>query len=84
MQVTMSDKEKHRHASQCVTYHDDVVLMWKNKYQLTVPMDRSNVGTFTLALGYSRFQAFCIEENIDPNQDDKDPLCLLVSFENDG
>jgi len=52
--------------------------MWKDKYQLTVPLDKSNVGTFTLALGYSRFQAFCVEENIDPNQDDKDPLCLSV------
>jgi len=79
MQVTMSKKEKQRHASQCVTYHDHV-LIWKDKYQLTVSMDKSNVGTFTLALGYSRFQAFCVEENIDPNQDDKDPLCPSVSL----
>ncbi len=81
MQVTMSDKEKQRHASQCVTYHDHVVLMWKDRYQLTEPMDKSNMGTFTLALGYSRFQAFCAEENFDPNQDDKDPLCLSFSFQ---
>jgi len=75
----MSKKEKQRHSSWCVTYHDHVVLMWKDKYQLTVPLDKSNVGTFTLAPGYSRFQAFCVEENIDPDQDDKDPLCLSVS-----
>jgi len=76
----MSDKEKQRHASQCVTYHDHVVLMWKDKYQLTVPMDKSNVDTFTLALGYSRFKAFCVEDNIDPNHNNKNPLCLSVSL----
>jgi len=39
------------------------------------------MGTVTLAPGYSRFQAFCVEENIDPNQDDKNPLCLSVSLQ---
>jgi len=46
MQSTMSNKEKQRHSSQCITYHDHVVLMWKDKYQLTIPLDARNVGTF--------------------------------------
>jgi len=40
MQVTMSTKEKQRHASQCLNYHDHVVLLWKDKYQSTVPMNK--------------------------------------------
>jgi len=55
MQVMKKKKKKQRHVSQYVTYHDHVVLVWKEKYQLTVPMNKSNVGRFTLAPGYSRF-----------------------------
>jgi len=53
----------------------------RTKYQLTIPMDKNNVGAFTLALGFSRFQAFCAEGYIDPSKEDMNPLSLLPSIQ---
>jgi len=55
MQSSMGNKERQRHSSQCITCHGHMVLMWKDKYQLTILLEISIVGMFPLAPRYSRF-----------------------------
>jgi len=71
MQKTMSKQERCQHSHSCITKHDHIQLTWKDKYKWTVPLDNSNVGTFTLALGYSRFAAFAMETHIIPEEEDE-------------
>ena len=49
------------HGTICQTTSRDIMLMWNDrKNKLTVPLSKeSNVGTFHLAPGYSRYEAFC-------------------------
>jgi hypothetical protein len=76
MQVTMSKQEKMTHSSSCLTFHDHVILKWK-KFALTVPLDsESNVASFNLAPGYSRFQAFCAEAGTEDQMEHISPVCM--------
>ncbi len=56
MQKTMSKQEQHCHSHSCITQHDHIQLTWKDKFTWTIPLDSSNVGTFTLTPGYKTFQ----------------------------
>jgi len=76
MQKTMSKQEWCQHSHSCITRHDHIQLTWKDKYKQTVPLDRSNVGTFTLALGYNCFAAFAAETHIIPKEEDDHPILI--------
>ncbi len=45
-------------------------------YKWTVPLDSSNVGTFTLAQGYNQFKAFSADTHIIPKDEDDYPILL--------
>ncbi len=70
MQKTMSKQERHDHSHSCITKHDHILLSWKDKFIRTVPLDESNVGTFTLAPGYKNFEAFAAKAHIIPEDED--------------
>jgi len=53
IQKTMYKQEWCQHSHSCITKHDHILLMWKDKYKWTVPLDSSNVKTFILAQGCS-------------------------------
>jgi len=53
IQKTMSKQEWCQHSHSCITKHDHILLMWKDKYKWTAPLDSSNVKTFILAQGCS-------------------------------
>jgi hypothetical protein len=76
MQQTASKQEKACGATSCTTFHDRLRLAWGGKYTRTVPLDQSNVATFHLAPGYSKFQAFCAEAGINDQLDDTLPMCV--------
>ena len=49
----------------------EISLTWGNGSIKTVPLDRkSNVATFHLSPGYDRFNAFCVQANIEADHDD--------------
>jgi len=69
MQKTMSKQEWHDHSHSCITKHDHILLTWKEKFVSTIPLDQSNVGTFTLAPGYNNFEAFAAKAHIIPDNE---------------
>ena len=49
----------------------EISLTWGNGLTKTVPLDqKSNVATFYLSPGFRRFDAFCLQANVMPEQDD--------------
>ena len=72
------DHKPRPNGTRCVTNDDSMELQWaQRKHKLTVQIDPAiNVATFYLAPGYSAFQAFCAEADL---EDDNDPLCFDVS-----
>jgi len=76
MQKTMTKQERHVHSHSCITKHDHILLTWKDKFVQTIPLDRSNVGTFTLAPGYKDFEAFAAKAHIIPDDEDDHPILL--------
>jgi hypothetical protein len=71
------DYKPNRYGTWCATYDDKVVFWWdQEKYKRTVPLDKgsSNVGTFTTAPGFSRFNAFCTECKMEEEAD-------IIAFE---
>jgi len=76
MQKTMSKQERRQHSHSCITKHDHIQLTWKDKFKRTVPLDSSNVSTFTLAPGYNHFAAFAAEAHIIPEEEDDHPILL--------
>ena len=57
----------HKHGTISQTNSDNITLMWNDRCsRLTVPLSKgSNVATFHLATGYTRYDEFCMEANID-------------------
>ncbi len=72
----MSKQEQCQHSHSCITKHNHIQLTWKDKFKWTIPLDSSNVGTFTLAPGYNRFSAFATEAHIIPKDEDDHPILL--------
>lgn len=62
------------------TTHDTCILFWsQRRYQKTVPLDpRTNVATFSLASGYSKYHAFCTEADIADDDDLAEPMCFAT------
>ena len=51
-----------------------ITLMWGKQSVRTVPLDRrSNVATFHLSPGHDKFNAFCLQTEVTPDQD-KSPI----------
>lgn len=73
---TQRDNTPHRHGTKSSTYGDSITLTWgQRKHRRSVQLDKAtNVATFHLAPGYKTFRAYCAECNLDPHQEDKDPL----------
>jgi transposase InsO family protein len=62
------------------TVHNKVTLFWnQRKNRLTVPLGSSNVATFQLAPGYSKFNAFCAEAEVDYEKEQEDPIIIDAS-----
>ncbi len=76
MQKTMTNQEWCAHSHSCITKHNYILLTWKDKFVRTIPLDSSNVGTFTLTLGYKNFKAFAAEAHIIPDNEDDHPILL--------
>jgi len=76
MQKTMSKQEWCKHSHSCITKHDHIQLTWKEKFKWMVPLDSSNVGTFTLTPGYNHFAVFATETHIIPKEEDDHPILL--------
>jgi hypothetical protein len=67
----------------CTTGKNSVVLKW-GKYSRTIPLDpRTNVGTFRLAPGISKYEAFMAEIKLDPQEELHTPLCYATESSND-
>ncbi len=81
MQKTMTKQERRDHSHSCTTKHDHILLTWKDKFVQTIPLDQSNVGTFTLALGYKNFKAFAAKAHIIPDDEDDHPILLTKGGE---
>ena len=60
------------------TFHDKVVLTWnKGESVKTVFMDAgTNVATFNKAPSYYKFQKFCLDAQIDDEEEEQGPHCL--------
>jgi len=76
MQKTMTKQERSDHSHFCITKHNHILLTWKDKFVWTIPLDNSNVGTFTLALGYKNFEAFDAKTHIILEDEDDHPILL--------
>ena len=76
MQKTMTKQEWRDHSHSCITKHDHILLTWKDTFIRTIPLDSSNVGTFTLAPGYKNFEAFTAKAHIIPEDEDDHPILL--------
>ena len=59
-----------RHGTICQTTSDDITLMWNNRQsKLTVPLGAdNNVATFHLACGFSKYDEFCMEAQVEDEQ----------------
>jgi len=76
MQKTMTKQERRDHSHSCITKHDHILLTWKGQFVWTIPLDQSNVATFTLAPGFKNFEAFATKAHIIPNDEDDHPILL--------
>ena len=75
----------HKYGTISQTSSDNVTLLWNDRQsKLTVPLSTgSNVATFYLANGYTRYDEFCMEANIDGVRDEvipstEAPMCKEV------
>ena len=77
-------KKSHVHDYGCIsqTTRDNITLMWNDRSsKLTVPLSKtSNVSTFYLATGYTKYDNFCIQAQLDENDDvaipsEDTPMC---------
>ena len=61
------------------------LLYWENrKRNMWVPLSRStNVSTFHLAPGYTKYHAFCAEADLDDEDDYNDPMCHVAEITDD-
>jgi hypothetical protein len=65
----------------CATYDDCIELQWnQRKYTLTIPLDvgQTNVGTIHTTPGFSNFEAFCAECEVD--DDEPEPVSFDTSL----
>ena len=68
------------------TYHNRIILGWNDgNNQLTVPISKqSNVATFSMAPGYSKFNLFCQSASIDYEKEIDHPItCTPVEADNE-
>ena len=77
-------KSKHKYGTISQTTSDHVVLKWNDrKSHLTVPLSpASNVATFYLATGYTRYDDFCIQAQMDGDTlvvSDEVPMCKEIA-----
>ena len=75
---------KHKYGTISQTTSDHVVLMWNDRSsQLRVPLSKdSNVATFHLATGYTRYDDFCMQAQLDEDTlipSDEAPMCKEVA-----
>jgi hypothetical protein len=70
------DNHPKPHGTWCATYHDHVVLHWKQQqYKRTIQLDKhgTNVATIRTAPGYTAYQSFCTKAEL--QEDDTNALC---------
>ena len=70
----------------CNTYHNRIVIYWNdNNNRITVPISsENNVATFYSAPGFSKFDIFCEQAQIEYNQECKNPvICKPVDIEDE-
>ena len=75
----------HKYGCISQTTYDSITLMWDDRTsKLTVPLSKtSNVSTFHLATGYTKYDNFCIQAQLDDREDvvipsDDVPMCKEV------
>ena len=68
------------------TTSKSITLWWNQKrHTLEVPLSKdTNVATFMLALGFSKYTAYCHQTVFDPNKEDSSPdITMKTSIESE-
>ena len=81
---SMPDNRK-RQGAGCTTNHQGTLLYWEDKKRnMWVPLSKStNVSTFHLAPGYTKYHTFCAEADLDDEEDYNDPMCHVAEITDD-
>ena len=80
----MPDNRKQQGAG-CTTNHQGTLLYWEDrKRNIWVPLSKStNVSTFHLAPGYTKYHAFCAEADLNNEDDYNNPMCQVAEITDD-
>ena len=74
---TAKDNKPVPRGTRCTTYGNSIELVWgQGHFKRTVPLNKkgSNVGEFTTAPGYTRYETFCKKAGTTIEQEDNKPL----------